>query len=103
MLKALSINKKNSCAKNALASNNSVIIEEVIVDKNKRMLSKNDIDLADKTINNNFSPKNLRSIDQKNYFLLIFITFLCVITFQPYMHTVKLWNLMRTRNSIRFN
>ena len=47
MLKALSINKKNSCAKNALASNNSVIIEEVIVDKNKRMSSKNDIDLAD--------------------------------------------------------
>jgi hypothetical protein len=57
MLKALSINKKNSCAKNALASNNSVIIEEVIVDKNKRMLSKNDIDLADKQLIIIFHPK----------------------------------------------
>jgi hypothetical protein len=60
-LKAIAINKKKIKDKNALASNDSVIVEHVIQDKNRRVLSRNDIDLANKATNNDFSPKNLRS------------------------------------------
>ncbi len=61
MLKAVSIYKINSKDKNSLASNDSVIVEQVIQDTNRRILSRNDIDLAEKAIKNNFSPKILRS------------------------------------------
>ena len=44
MLKAVSINKKKSKNKNALASNDSVIIEQAI--QVKRILSRNYVDLA---------------------------------------------------------
>jgi hypothetical protein len=43
-LKAIAINKKKIKDKNALASNDSVIVEHVIQDKNRRVLSRNDID-----------------------------------------------------------
>jgi len=61
MLKAVSIYKINSKDKNSLASNDSVIVEQVIQDTNRKILSRNDIDLAEKAIENNFSPKILRS------------------------------------------
>jgi predicted RNA binding protein with dsRBD fold (UPF0201 family) len=61
MLKAVSIYKINSKDKNSLASNDSVIVEQVIQDTNRKILSRNDIDLAEKAIKNNFSPKILRS------------------------------------------
>ena len=53
MLKAVSINKKKIIS----YSNDSVIVEHVIQDKKRRVLSKNDIDLANKATNNNFSQK----------------------------------------------
>lgn len=67
MLKAVSIKKKKSKDKNSLASNDSVIEhEQVIQGKNRRILSRSDIDLANKATKNNFSPKILKS--QKNNF-----------------------------------
>ncbi len=48
--KAVAINKKKIKDKDALASNDSVIVEHVIQDKNRRVLSRNDIDLANKTM-----------------------------------------------------
>jgi hypothetical protein len=55
MLKEVSINKEKIKDKNALASNDSVIAEHVIQDKNRRVLSRNFIDLANKATSNNFS------------------------------------------------
>jgi hypothetical protein len=67
MLKAVSIKKKKSKDKNSSASNDSVIVEheQVIQGKNRRILSRSDIDLANKATKNNFSPKILRSRSKK--------------------------------------
>jgi hypothetical protein len=54
MLKEVSINKKKIKDKNALARNDSVIVEHVIQDENRRVLSRNDIDFANKATKNNF-------------------------------------------------
>ena len=48
MLKEVSISKKKIKDKNSLVSNDSVIVEHGIQDKNRRVLSRNDIDLSPK-------------------------------------------------------
>ena len=67
MLKAVSIKKKKSKDKNSSASNDSVIVEheQVIQGKYRRILSRSDIDLANKATKNNFSHKILRSRSKK--------------------------------------